>query len=471
MNIKLVETLTGMTRSNIRFYENEGFITPTRLSNGYREYSDEDVEILKRIKLLRSLHLPLDDIKNLHNGTNDLLEILNQHIENLEKEITELNQSSKLCKKILDDQVTYSTLHADDYFNNTDPIIEINEDIVKQPIIPWRRYFARIFDLGLYGLLWSFVLVFVFKVSLTNRNTLETLLDSYMSIAFMFLFEPILLSKFATTPGKWSMGIYVYDYSNYKLTWMESVNRTFKVFVYGMGCTIPLLGMFREFISCHKYTNNKTLEWDVNTTIKAKEKYGFGIFVYISIFIIRLLLVAMIYMLSLAPNHKGDLTISQFADNYNYVAKLRSENELSCYLDINANWAHVGNVIHTSPVDHPNIQFELENGVIKKITIEQALYSNTNMILNHPNPLIYTLEAMVTAQKGYNPLSNNLSNLESDFIDHIGSEYKKDYLNLSIYYHLDYKGYQSFDYDVWLPDETDPHNHFIYKFEIIVNEK
>ena len=40
MTIKEVEQITGLTRSNIRFYEKEKLISPERnASNGYREYS------------------------------------------------------------------------------------------------------------------------------------------------------------------------------------------------------------------------------------------------------------------------------------------------------------------------------------------------------------------------------------------------------------------------------------------------
>ena len=55
MNIREVEDLTGLVRANIRYYEDEGFFTPQRERNGYRNYSDEDIEVLKRIKLLRML--------------------------------------------------------------------------------------------------------------------------------------------------------------------------------------------------------------------------------------------------------------------------------------------------------------------------------------------------------------------------------------------------------------------------------
>ena len=57
MTIKEVEELSNMTRANIRFYEKEGLITPQRDSNGYRNYTEQDVDILKRIRLLRTVHL------------------------------------------------------------------------------------------------------------------------------------------------------------------------------------------------------------------------------------------------------------------------------------------------------------------------------------------------------------------------------------------------------------------------------
>ena len=44
MTIKELEALVGMTRANIRFYEQEGLISPTRLPNSYRDYSQEDAD-------------------------------------------------------------------------------------------------------------------------------------------------------------------------------------------------------------------------------------------------------------------------------------------------------------------------------------------------------------------------------------------------------------------------------------------
>ena len=38
MNIGQLEAALGMTRANIRFYEKEGLLSPTRSENGYRDW-------------------------------------------------------------------------------------------------------------------------------------------------------------------------------------------------------------------------------------------------------------------------------------------------------------------------------------------------------------------------------------------------------------------------------------------------
>ena len=54
MKINEVEALVGITKKNIRFYEEQGLLSPKRNSeNSYREYGEEEVQTLRRIKLLR----------------------------------------------------------------------------------------------------------------------------------------------------------------------------------------------------------------------------------------------------------------------------------------------------------------------------------------------------------------------------------------------------------------------------------
>ena len=56
MKINEVEAQVGITKKNIRFYEEQGLLSPRRNSeNGYRDYGPEEVETLRQIKLLRKL--------------------------------------------------------------------------------------------------------------------------------------------------------------------------------------------------------------------------------------------------------------------------------------------------------------------------------------------------------------------------------------------------------------------------------
>ena len=66
VKINEVERKAGITKKNIRFYEEQGLISPRRNSeNGYREYGDEEVHVLRRIKLLRKLGIPIEEIRQM----------------------------------------------------------------------------------------------------------------------------------------------------------------------------------------------------------------------------------------------------------------------------------------------------------------------------------------------------------------------------------------------------------------------
>ena len=72
MTIKELEERLGLPRASIRFYEQEGFIRPARGENNYRDYSEEDLATLEKVKLLRQLGLPLDTIKKVQRGELEL---------------------------------------------------------------------------------------------------------------------------------------------------------------------------------------------------------------------------------------------------------------------------------------------------------------------------------------------------------------------------------------------------------------
>lgn len=126
MKINEVEALVGITKKNIRFYEEQGLLTPRRnVENGYREYGEEDVKVLKQIKLLRKLGVSLDEIRLMQNGTHTLGDGMRRHLVSLEREKQNVEQSIRLCQELRGEEVPLSAL-------NTKVILERMEELEKE---------------------------------------------------------------------------------------------------------------------------------------------------------------------------------------------------------------------------------------------------------------------------------------------------------------------------------------------------
>lgn len=105
-NIKEAEQLTGISSQNIRYYEKQGLICPARNEdNSYREYSDNDIERLKLIRLFRKLGMPIEELRRLLNGEVDLRSAVEMQEKRLESQRNELNNALDFCKKIHEAQL------------------------------------------------------------------------------------------------------------------------------------------------------------------------------------------------------------------------------------------------------------------------------------------------------------------------------------------------------------------------------
>lgn len=113
MKIKQVEELVGITRKNIRFYEEQKLLCVGRSENGYREYGLEDVKRLKQIRLLRRLSVPIEEIKQLLDGRYTLEDVLEHQLTVLEHQKESLHKTQLLCRQLLEEKPVLETLDAD----------------------------------------------------------------------------------------------------------------------------------------------------------------------------------------------------------------------------------------------------------------------------------------------------------------------------------------------------------------------
>lgn len=110
MTIKEIEQQVGIPRANIRFYESEGLLTPGRKANNYREYTADDIELLKKIKCLRTLGISVSDIRMVIHGEVSMEMLLDKRIQEIETEKEELLTVQTVCRELKEQHTAYENL-------------------------------------------------------------------------------------------------------------------------------------------------------------------------------------------------------------------------------------------------------------------------------------------------------------------------------------------------------------------------
>ena len=102
MKIGEAAAITGLTAGNIRFYEKEHLISPQKSdANGYRDYSEAEVEQLRRIKLLRMIGVPVKEIRECLETDGSLVSALENVISEQRKKIKEAKDSITMAEYLL----------------------------------------------------------------------------------------------------------------------------------------------------------------------------------------------------------------------------------------------------------------------------------------------------------------------------------------------------------------------------------
>ncbi|MBR5474893.1 MAG: MerR family transcriptional regulator [Lachnospiraceae bacterium] len=415
MTIKELEQKSGMTRSNIRFYETEGLLAPERGANGYRNYSEEDLAVLLRIKLLRSLHLPLDEVKAVHTGARSLRDALADHLVELKWQQSELHGCEAICQTLQEDRAEYATLDAERYLEEMAAEPQASEweaDQVPQVTAIWRRFFARNLDLLFYTAIWLVVLEFVLHINVSTRSSAGELLDAAVELGLWFLLEPLQLMLFGTTLGKWLFGLHVEHVSGRRLTFVEGVKRTWSVFWRGMGLQIPIYGWYRWYKSAVACEDGEVLEWEQDNRMAIKDMKKWRIAAYIGVTVGIYLLMVVAAAMGPMPRNRGNITVEEFAENFNQLSDYYGVFDL-VDLGPTGEWVDVvseGEIIVVNPGggsqrDLPaKLTFSEKDGVMTGLTLELQMENCYDVYAPiYDDEMILFILSYVKAQKSYWP--------------------------------------------------------------------
>lgn len=119
MKIKEVENLTGLTAKSIRLYETKGLLDVARNEiNGYREYTEENVETLKNIKLYRYIGFSIDEIKDMLADREVAFTKLHGMLEKIKEDKESNEDKDKICRKLIDEKLQCNREDLNEYIEH-----------------------------------------------------------------------------------------------------------------------------------------------------------------------------------------------------------------------------------------------------------------------------------------------------------------------------------------------------------------
>lgn len=99
MQIKAASLASGLPAKTIRYYESLGLLNSRRAANGYRRYSESDVEQMRFLHRARSLGFSLDGCRELlelyrdpGRASSEVRQIAERHLDEVDTKIEQLRQ-------------------------------------------------------------------------------------------------------------------------------------------------------------------------------------------------------------------------------------------------------------------------------------------------------------------------------------------------------------------------------------------
>ena len=103
----------GMTKRAVKYYEEKGLLSVDKDNNGYRNYTAQDVETLKKISVYRKLGISIKDIQSLLE-TGDKSILLRIYQEKVQEKVLKDSELEAL-KQFIDDGDADKANEALDY--------------------------------------------------------------------------------------------------------------------------------------------------------------------------------------------------------------------------------------------------------------------------------------------------------------------------------------------------------------------
>lgn len=408
MTSKEMEARSGVPRANIRYYEAEGLLAPARSGNGYRDYSEEDLRTLEKIKLLRRLGVTIEALRALRDGRAELSAVLDRRLAEVGGEQAALGRVERVCGDLRRTGATFTGLDPGRYLADLDAPALPGEggpwwekasasalpetDRLPTVCSASRRLFARMFD--------EFLLILILDMGLClaryNVARVSDLAVGVGTVVLLGLLEAVSLHLFGTTPGKALLGMRLAGPDGQKLSLGAGLLRYIRMLWYGLGAGIPIWSWVQILRSLLRCWNGEPQPWDDGVAYIAKPFQGRYAAALILAALLALTAGEAVNSWSQLPPNRGDLTVAEFAENYNSQAAYLGFGGRA-YLDENGRWQEepgdpnavtLGELFGIEPWEEARkLHYTLEDGHITTITLTGTI-ENVEEGVDTPNGLV-----------------------------------------------------------------------------------
>ncbi len=127
----------------------------------------------------------------------------------------------------------------------------------------WVRYFARMTDSFLFGMILILIIMFIYPDFLFSLAEIGIFATLFVLSLWIFI-EALLLASLGTTPGKFLLSTYVKDIRGNNLTYSNALSRSFQVFMRGLAFGITPFHLITMIIAYRNLTSNQLgmATWD-----------------------------------------------------------------------------------------------------------------------------------------------------------------------------------------------------------------
>ncbi len=247
--------------------------------------------------------------------------------------------------------------------------------------------------------------------------------------SFMLLLEPLFLSLFGATPGKWIFGLRVTDNYGRRLTYRAALARTSQL-LFQNCCFFPIISWILMLKHYRNYDKSNMLPWEYDSEETVKDTKNWRILGMIGASLLLVIGFSFAVFQAELPKHRGELTVAEFCENYNqYLRYYGMDGRYS--LDSAGGWIEnrepgVYYVSVGEEQEQPEFSFVEKNGHLTEIYLKghsaEPIEGKESLFLfSRGNEIVLSAMSFALAQDGVGwskkEMNTLLEKLETPFED------------------------------------------------------